>query len=138
MSPLNAPIVRPCRSARTVLLLVLAAASCTTTGNAPGEQRWGSGAITRAELDGSSFLSAHNAIEQLRPTWLRPRAAPTLGTPTFYPVVYVDGMRWGQLDELRSIGVSEVITMEYMSPNDATTRFGIGHTSGAILVTTSL
>ena len=134
MSPLNAPIVRPRRSVRTVRA---GRRIVHDDRQRPRGTTVGVGSHY-AELDGSSFLSAHNAIEQLRPTWLRPRAAPTLGTPTFYPVVFVDGMRWGQLDELRSLGVSEVLTMEYMSPNDATTRFGIGHTSGAILVTTSL
>ena len=120
-------------------VLLLAVASCTATGNAPGEQRSrsGSGDITRAELDGQSFLSAHNAIERLRPTWLRPRGPPSISVPSPYPVIYVDGMRRGDLDELRTIAVLDVETIQFMSASDATTRYGTDHASGAILLTTS-
>ena len=136
MHPVDASIMRPLRPGRTVLLLLLAVASCTATGNTPGERR-GSGTITRAELDGSSFTSAHNAVEQLRPAWLRRRAAPSLRDSEPFPVVYVDGLRRGLIDELRAVATADVVTIRYMSPSDATTLFGIGHTSGVILVTTS-
>lgn len=136
MRPLTPSILKPCRSSRAAVLIVLAVASCTTTSNAPGESRSRSGTITRDVLEGSSFLSAHNAIERLRPSWLRPRGAPTFTDPNPYPVVYVDGVRRGQLDELQFIAAEDVETIRHLSPNDATTLYGTGHAAGAILVTT--
>ena len=91
----------------------------------------------RAELEGRSFLSAYNAIERLRPIWLRARGAPSLTASNPYPVVYVDGMRHGDIDDLHTIPTGDVDTISYMSPSDATTRFGTDHTSGAILLTTT-
>ena len=141
ISPFNASIVQAHWPGRTVFLFLLAVASCTATGNVPGEQRSRSRseseAITRAELDGSSFLSAHHAIERLRPTWLRPRGPPSISVPSPYPVIYVDGLRRGDLDELRTIAVLDVVTIQFMSASDATTRYGTDHASGAILLTTS-
>jgi hypothetical protein len=50
--------------------------------------------------------------------------------------VYLDGVRVGGLDELRRLRADTVALMEYMSPSDATNRFGTNHDYGAILVTT--
>jgi hypothetical protein len=50
--------------------------------------------------------------------------------------VYLDGVRVGHVEELRRMRVDVIARMEYMSPSDATNRFGTNHDSGAILVTT--
>ena len=134
MNPKAIPLVPGLCFALAVLLLTVA--SCTATGNAPGERRPGSGAITRAELDGVSFLTAHNAIERLQPTWLRPRGPPSIADPNLYPVIYVDGMWRGDLDELHTIAVEDVETIQFISAIDATTRYGTGHASGVIFLTT--
>lgn len=94
------------------------------------------GDITRAELDETSFLNTYNAIEALRPNWLWRRGSATIMNPDPFPVVYVDGMRRGELQELYSISAEDVDTITLMSPADATTRWGTGHLSGAIHVRT--
>ena len=90
------------------------------------------GDITRAELDQTSFLNAHNAIEALRPNWLWRRGSTTIMNPDPFPIVYVDGMRRGDLEELYSIAAEDVDTITLVSPADATTRWGTGHLGGAI------
>ena len=71
------------------------------------------------------------AVQRLRAAWLRPR----VNTPS--PVLYVDGARRGPATtELGFMRTSEIERLEYMSSNDATTRYGVGHVGGAILVTT--
>jgi hypothetical protein len=52
------------------------------------------------------------------------------------PVLYVDGGRRGGVTDLRSLRPAEIAQMDYMSASDATTRFGTGHSGGAVLVTT--
>ncbi|MDQ6828779.1 MAG: carboxypeptidase-like regulatory domain-containing protein [Gemmatimonadota bacterium] len=61
----------------------------------------------------------------------------TLSTdePMFEPLVYVNNARVGHLAALHAIPASNVSEVRYLSPIDATQRFGIGHSSGAILVT---
>jgi hypothetical protein len=76
-------------------------------------------------------------VEMLRPQWLHMRSSPTWGSPEgAQPMVYVDGIRAGGLGELLRIVPSVVERMEYLSPSDATNRFGTDHMGGAILVTT--
>ncbi len=131
---LDASIVPSCRLGHAALLLLLAVASCTTTGGPAGASR--SGLITQADIEGATFLTAHDAVAQLRPAWLRARGSRTIQNPNPYATVYVDGLRRGELDELRGIPAVDVDTIAYLSPSDATTRFGLGHTGGVIAVTT--
>lgn len=114
------------------LALALGLAGCASSGGSssriPGSS---SNRIVRAELAAlEGALNAHQAIVRLRPRWLQTR-----GVGSFPPVLYVSGSRRGDLDDLKSMQAAELEQMEYMSPSDATTRFGTGHSGGAILVT---
>lgn len=122
-------------SRRTILLafaLTLGVAGCASGGGG-GSRPAGSSAnrIVRAELEPLGQIDALQAVQRLRSRWVQSRA----GVSAEPPVLYVDGTRRGSADELRFIRVDEVEQMEYMSAGDATTRFGTGHTGGAILVT---
>ncbi len=94
------------------------------------------GDIIRSELERSAYGSAYEAIERLRPSWLWERGSKTIQNSDPHPVVYVDGMRRGGLSELYTISVDDVESISLISPADATTRWGTGHMSGVILVTT--
>ena len=114
------------------LALALGLAGCASSGGSstrnPGSS---SNRIVRADLDAlEGTLDVYQAIERLRPRWLQTR-----GRVGSRPVLYVSGSRRGDLDDLKSMQAAEVEQMEYMSPSDATTRFGTGHSGGAILVT---
>jgi hypothetical protein len=109
----------------------------TVSSPAPVRQRKDPNVITEAELSSRSTLTARQAIEQLRPQFLRIRGTTTLGNAQTGDViwVYVDGTRMGQLDVLHNIGVHEVREIRYLNPSEATNRYGTGHVQGAILVT---
>ena len=118
-----------------ILVSALLADACAS---ASGSEILGpSDAVTRAELEGVPFGNTYLAVARLRPTWVRPRAAPSFGSSPAYPVVYIDGIAQGDIRELERLPVSEVELLRYLGPNDATTRYGTGHTAGAILVTTA-
>ncbi|MCY4646919.1 MAG: hypothetical protein OXE73_08600 [Gammaproteobacteria bacterium] len=106
-----------------------------TAGDGPAPVR-GTGDITREELDQEVYTSAHHAIERLRRSWLRRRGARTPNNPDNRPSVYVDGVRVGAIEELFGISAEYVERISLLSPTDATTRFGTGHASGAIVITT--
>jgi hypothetical protein len=138
---------------RTLLLgaVLAGAAGCAssgTAGQAPDPQttagslrapreRKDPNVITEAELASRSTLTARQAIEQLRPQFLRTRGTTTLGNAQTSDViwVYVDGTRMGTLEVLNNIGVHEIREIRYLSPSEATNRYGTGHVQGAIVIT---
>ncbi|MCH7531199.1 MAG: hypothetical protein IIB36_05460 [Gemmatimonadetes bacterium] len=99
--------------------------SSGSSGSSSGPNR-----LTAADLVNQQELDLYDAIRQLRGRWLTSRGR---GTPR----VVVDGSpRQSGIDELRSLRVSDVQEIEFLSASNATTRFGTGYDAGAILVTT--
>lgn len=116
-----------------VLSLVLAAglsgcgAGTSVRGTPP---RGASDRIVEAELEPLYQLTAFEAVQRLRPRWLQTRTRAE-------PMVHVDGnIRSEGASALRNLRAADVQEMQYMSPADATTRFGTGYVNGLILVTT--
>jgi len=122
-----------------LLLPALTLNGCATSGSTGSR---GSGnKLTADEIAEVSALTAYEAVEYARPQWLRPRrlragATPSMGSDRAGPVVYLDGVRVGTSEELRRLRADVLAEMEYLSPSDATNRFGTNHDAGAILVTT--
>lgn len=113
---------------------MLTASACAAASQGPA--RGGRNLITRDELDGQPTSNAYDAVQRLRPQWLSRPTAPTL-QPTGNPVmVYVDRHQFGRLEDLRSLNADQIEQMEFVSARDATTRYGTGHPSGVIEVTT--
>jgi hypothetical protein len=116
-------------------LVWLAAGACASATQGGARASRGGNVITRTELDRVPGTNVYDAIQQLRPGWLsRPTAPTVLGTN---PVMaYVDRHQFGTADDLRNLGTSEVERIELVSAADATTRYGTGHPSGIIEITT--
>jgi hypothetical protein len=109
----------------------------TTAASSPApRQRKDPNVITEAELASRSSLTARQVIEQLRPQFLRVRGTTTLGNAQTSDViwVYFDGTRMGTLEVLNNIGAQEIREIRYLSPSEATNRYGTGHVQGAILI----
>lgn len=81
--------------------------------------------------------SAYDLIQRLRPEYLRSRGTSSLSNITpVTAVVYVDEVKYGQLESLRSLSADQIREVHYINASDATTRFGTDHVGGAILITT--
>ena len=92
--------------------------------------------VTEEELASVGDRSAYEALQQLRPAFLRSRDPQTTSNPTPKAVdVYVDGGRTEGLEALRGIRASAVKEMRFYEPQDANTKFGTGHNGGVIAVT---
>ena len=98
--------------------------------------------ITTEEITQSSASNAYDLIQRLRPNYLRTRGA-VHGAPSADGtnhleavdlVVYLNENRLGGTDELRHIVTSEIREIRYYSASDATTKWGTGHSAGAIQV----
>ena len=114
------------------LALTLITTACASTTRAGGGSR---DIITVDEIERVNVSNAMEIVERLRPEFLRGRGRVSVAQPDAqYPVVYVNGVRAGQLEALRSITASDVHEIRYISAADATTRYGTGHTGGVIEV----
>ena len=112
-------------------------AGCAT-GEAIGTRSRGSNVITAEEARETSAYDAYQVVQLLRPMWLRPRAAPSLTNPgASYARIYVDNVPLaGGIGDLRNVAAGDIFEIRYISPADATTRFGTGHAGGVIMVIT--
>jgi hypothetical protein len=98
--------------------------------------------IAEAEI-ASRARDATNAlqiVEQLRPQMLRSRGATSLAPNTssddMLPRVYVDDVSYGTIGTLSNITALQIKEIRFVNSQNATTRWGTGHTGGVILVTT--
>lgn len=124
----------PLPALRPTLLLALLLAACTSGMTPASPARGMRDVISEEELRGVSATSVYTAIQQLRPAMLRQRGVRS-GSGEVAPVVYLDGQQYGGLRELANLSLTGVREVRYLSPADATQRFGTNHTAGAILVT---
>ena len=91
--------------------------------------------ITADELATIDVQNALQAVQRLRPNFLRFPGAMSITQGQAAVVVYVESTRMGGPEMLQQIPITEVKEIRYLSATDATQRFGTGHTAGAIIVT---
>ena len=135
--------------ARVLMAAVLIAVSsgCSSSGSsssatgaprAPSRQQ---DVITAAEIAerAADASNALQVVQKLRPQMLttRGRFSPADSSDAgARPRVVVDGVAYGQVENLVNVNAISVMEIRYISATDATTRFGTGYVGGAILVTT--
>lgn len=106
-------------------LVALTACSPSSGSNSPRPNR---DLIAHEEIIDLSVATAYEAVERLRPHFLR--AARGGGTPN----VYINGSRSGGIAILRSIRADAVQNIRYLNAVDANFRYGVGNDSGVIEV----
>ena len=109
------------------LLLVVVAGACYSTGGTGGADAppRDPNLISYQELIPVSAITVYEAIERLRPAWMRRRAGQT-------PTVFVNGAERGGLSELRDWRAEQLQEIRFISAADATSRWGTGYPSGVI------
>jgi len=107
------------------VIVALTSHACVSTGEGTALPRR-TGDITPAELEGISATHAMDALILLRPQWLRARN----GSATV-----VINAQPSNRERLAEIPIRSIARVTFMTPADATTRFGTGFFNGAIVVT---
>ena len=119
-----------CRTARPVRTASMYAISPLSSGR--GSDALGCGEIGSARVD-----NAYEAVIRFRPEFLRPRgAAAATEADGGAPVVYVDDVRQGGPEMLRTIPVAAIVEIRYLSATAASDRFGPLYPGGVIAVRT--
>ncbi len=123
-------------SGRLVFAVVLFAAGCSSPLQEVDSAPTGAAdTISRPEIEAANVRTAFEVVYKLRPEWLRTRAR-SAGAGVDPIRVYLDNALQGPADELRRMIVDDIREIRHLTASDATTRYGTGHTSGAILVFT--
>lgn len=118
-----------------LLLAALALAGCASGGGSSGG---GSrDVVTEAQLANMEALNAFEALQRLKPAWLRSRGTSTLTDPAREGIrVYLDRVPVGDTEALKTVPVRTVQEIRFLDSRMATLEFGTDHGLGAILVTT--
>ena len=141
-------------AAAVIALGTAACASSSSTQGAAGAPTGGpkpsATFITAEEIERVHVQNGYEAVQKLRPALLRQRqvasangqggvskdAPPITGTNVSAGnlIVYVDGTRIGDINQLREISASSIATMRYYSASEAQMKWGSGHPGGVIEV----
>lgn len=118
-----------------LVLLALFVGACASSGSPRSLSS--RNVITQQEIESVNVSTAYEVVQQLRPHLLQGRGQTSIQDPgSSMPVVYVNGVRYGSPDVLRSMRSLDLREIRFLSASDATTRYGTGHVGGVIEVTT--
>lgn len=116
-----------------LVCVALTAACAVSTRRAVAPPDQGDDPITAEELSQASGDDLYEIVERLRPRWVRARQERTFIGATQVSLI-VDGIPRGyivRLSEYRPIDVAEI---RFLSARDATTRYGVDMSGGAIVL----
>jgi len=118
-----------------VILIVACLVACSTTGNL--NSRASQRIITAEEIMNSSAKNAFEAVQYLRPQFLNRDITRTSSMyANVLAIVIVNGVRVNEGKAyLKTIRSEEIQTIEYLSPSEATSKWGTGAGGGAFVVT---
>ncbi len=134
----------------TTVAVLLALAGVQATAEAQGgtKRARDRNVLTAEEISEASASTVYELVRSKRPRWLSVRGSSTLrtsagidnlGQPMLYPAeaeiaVYIDDVKHGSQESLRSMSTNTVETIQYLDAASATQRFGTNHEYGAILI----
>lgn len=122
-------------AAAGALLLLAACGGTRPRGERPAPRDMN--LITADEISRISVTNAYDVVKRLRPQFLTARGGVSIANPrAALPVVYLDGMRYGDASALAGIDAAGIATIRYISGPEAQQRYGTDNVGGAILVTT--
>lgn len=119
-----------------VFVFFLLAAGCAAGGSGSDGPRRDRNSISPEELMEVQDLALWDAVQRLRPMWLRPGGIRNSANPAgHYAHIFMDGSPYSGVEGMRSIRVSDVEELRFVSATDATVRYGGQFQGGVILVT---
>ena len=127
-------------SRRVLATVMTVLAACASGGGGASAAKQNPNLISTEEIVASSASNAYEVIQRLRPSFLRTRGA-VHGTPGATNamemvdlVVYLNENRLGGSDQLRQISTNDIREIRYFNSSEATTKWGTGHSAGAIQI----
>ena len=129
-------MMRAIRGLLTLAILVVGA-GCGGSA-ARGDSTPRGNMITFEELEQRVTNTNHyDVIAVLRPRWLRTQGPDTLMGQQGEVQVHIDGNWLGSVQALRSLSPAGVTSIRWLAPIDASARYGLDHSHGAIVISTA-
>ncbi len=117
-----------------MLVMVMA---CASAGTSTSGVRRDPNLLTQQEIADANVSTAYEAIQKLRPMFLKTRGRTTInGQANDYAIVFVDGQRFGDLTSLNGIVASSVLEARFLPGTDAVSRYGMQYGGGVIEIKT--
>ena len=120
-------------SVRRIAVAALVALSAACASHRTEGPRPNRDVLTQQEMLDGHFVTVGQAVSALRSNWLNVHPN-TLTSTQENVVIYYDSNRLGGPGELGSINVRDIRYVQHLDAVAATQRFGVGHTQGAIVV----
>jgi hypothetical protein len=126
------------RATRGLLVLATLLTLTACSARSDNTTRGRSDLITYEELQQyGQYSNLYEVVEVLRPRWLRPQGGPDTFTGEEGQVqVHMDGNWMGDVDVLRGLSAAGVTSITWVRPSEASSRYGLDHSHGAIVVST--
>ena len=123
---------------RFALILALATVGCASasSASAPSRPREDRNKITAEQIAKINANNAYEAVRQLQPQWMEDRGVVAINSAAPTAVVYIDGSRMGDLENLRSVASNNIFEIRYLDAAAASNRYGMGLQRGVIEVIT--
>jgi hypothetical protein len=121
----------------SIIVLTIIISACASGGSrsATGSASGSRNVITSQQIEATGRHYAYEVVQQLRPEWLRSRGATSImNSGTGMPVVFMNTVRHGNVDLLRSMTLPEIREIRYLTGPEATQLFGTGVSGGVIQV----
>ena len=125
----------PRRLVVVLTAFTLVAAGCASAGAGTSAPRAQRNVVTVEELSQAGDVSVYEALERLRPQFLRGRIALGSAAESVPVAVYIGDLRMEGVDHLREVMVRAVKQVQYLEPQQANARFGGNNASGALVIT---
>ena len=130
--------MRRASGALLVLVLIVVGSACAAN-RAAGGPRSQADPITVEEIERRGpFSTLYDLVQILRPRWLRSQGPDSLIGQQGQVQVHMDGNWLGSVETLRDISAHGVTSIHWLGPVDASARYGLNHSHGAIVVSTAV
>jgi len=135
----SAEVTRMHKQNGFAIIALLAALTACSVGMDQGDRRGSTNVITQEELQEVRGSSVYDAVQELRPRWLRARSGQSVHGSDTGIVVYVGNSRMGGIDELRRHSLDGVRSLQFLDSSTAASLPGIGseRVAGAIVISLS-
>jgi hypothetical protein len=125
---------KPARLALSLVFALVLGGCATSGGTAMPQGR--SDLLVEEQIRANSYATVYDAIVALRPNWLRTRGQDSFNAPSQIQV-YIDNVRVGGIPNLQAISAISAYYVQWYDGIEASARWGLGHGSGAIYVSTT-
>lgn len=114
-----------------VLTVLVGTGACASGGS--GSSSGSSTVITGEQLMATNQNNLFQALQNLRPQWLRSRGSASLTSPT-QVMLFVNEAPYGTVNDLSSIPIDAVQDIRFLNASEAGSRYGTAAGAGGLLL----